>query len=148
MLFALSRCQDQAATEIKAEITDVSNLDDFNKDSSKALAENKAYYNSPSITMRPYPLNLGNMSLPIVPLVTPPVIGPTFVKEISETVKFTVTIPPAKHNKLAENYFKTPHRPANAVYLELEHVTIKPIVLPGVQHSGYGLMKEGELPVK
>ena len=92
--------------------------------------------------MRPYPLNLTS---PLHTAFAAPVIIPTLVKEISDTVKFTVTIAPAKNNKLAENNFRTPHRPANAVLLELEHVTIKPITpsLP-VGNSGYGYMKEGE----
>ncbi|EFX67410.1 hypothetical protein DAPPUDRAFT_331109 [Daphnia pulex] len=151
MVFGLSRCQEQSIPEIKAEIVDISSLDV--KDSSAASPDYKAYLNTvsppamvpPAMTARPYPLNL-NSPLPVpslaaytAPMLTQP------AREISDTVKFAVTIPPAKKDPLADYYFKTPHRPANPVVIQLEHVTIKtPTRDPYSASSSYGYMKEGE----
>jgi hypothetical protein len=135
MVFGLSRCQEQSIPEIKAEIVDISSLDV--KDLPAASPDNKVL--PPTMTARPYPLHL-NRPLPI-----PALVASTVPKETSDTVKFAVTIPPAKKDPLAENNFKTPHRPAKPVVLTLEHVTIKtPTRVPFSGSSSYGHMKEGE----
>ena len=156
----MSRCDELSIpTEIKAEITDISSQDEAN-DSSLASLDNKAFWNlgnlfnptttTTTTTRRPYPLNYNYVNnaynpTPTIPYVTVAAPVPTITKEISETVKFVVTIPPAKNNKLAENKFKTPFRPSHPIELELKHV--KPTTttprLPAV-NSGYGFMKEGD----
>jgi len=132
VVFGLSRCDEQLIPEIKAELIDISSLDDA-KDSSAESPDSKAYLNTvlpQAMTARPYPLNLSS------PLPIPPLIVST------DAVKFALAIPPAKSNPLAGNYFKIPHRPANQVVLELEHVPIKPPTQDRL--SGYEYTREGE----
>ena len=149
-LFSISRCDEESIpAEIKAEITDISNQDEA-KDS--ASLDNKAFWNlgnlfnpttTTTTTRRPYPLNYNNpYNPPNIPQVTP---FSTIVNEISSIVRFAVTIPPARNNKLAENHFKTPFRPSNPTELELDHVKLitTPPRLPA-QNSRYGYIKEGD----